>query len=341
MFPTRKDFNQSWSSAPTLGGTTSMFLTNEFHIFGINIIIPLTVSGSGGTAVKAGLLEILQLVRVIVPDAGNTRDIVNASGSGLIERAAVLTGRLDAWTNAARNTSGALPAAGSYVVSIPIDFRQNLTPPANLCTIIPAPTYSSKVEVQCQFATVAQMTTGGTHSVALNGTPTIEIMRVRVPNSVQNFGVYKADIIERQYAYTATGQNIIELDVPGSYTDLTIRNFRTADNVRMDILDGGDAQLKRLGNVIERWNENTLGLATRRPLNFTAFDGLFLRNFVGEPQEGIDRLDSILDGNIGVASGARVQLLQNIGVLSYQKIIGARIFGNLAALRSYSPADVV
>jgi hypothetical protein len=342
MFPTRSDFSQAWDTAPALNASARVALTNEFHLGGIDIMIPLTVSGINGTAaaVGAGLLDCVRNVRLTVADGSTPRNVIDASGCGLIERAASITGKLDYNTNAARNTAaGNLPGNGAYIVTIPLSMLCNLYPPFNLATILPLPKYSAKPELVVSLAPATDMTTAQGVTIALTSTPVLVLHRYRVPNGIP-FPTFPFEISEKLATFSVTGQQIVELDTPGVYTDLTLRNF-LANGTRSTILSGGEARLQRLGVNLHRWTEATLALETARNMAVTPFTGVLLKNFIGAPQDGVDSLDGALDANILIGTGARVQLIQQIGVASYQKIVSCRIFSDVSALRRYTAVSLV
>jgi hypothetical protein len=340
MFPTRPDFSQQWDTAPQLGGTSKLYITNEFHLGGLDIILPITVAGANSSAaVGAGLLEIIKNVRLVVADGSTPRNVFDMSGAGAIERHATLTGFLDRNTGLARNSGANIPADGAYIVTVPLSCLINLYPPFNLATLLPLPRYTAKPELVVNFSSRAEMTSDAGVTISFTSTPLVVLNRYRVPNNTP-FTSYAFEVGEKLYNHPVTGQDTAELDPLGVYLDLLIRNF-AANGTRQDILAGGEARLQRLGVNLARWTEEALRLETQRRLTFTPFTGVLLKNFLGSPQDGFDSLDSALDSGVMAGTGARINLIQNIGVASYQKIIATRVFGNIDALKRYKAADLL
>ena len=343
FFPTRTDFSAAWDVAPALGGQSKILLTNEFHLHSLAVIVPVTVGSEDGNsvAVGAGLLEIVKRIRLTVAEGSSNRNVFDVTGSGLIEQNAILTGKLDYNTAAARNSAaGKIAGNATYYIAYPLTFAEpRLCDPSNLATLLPCPSYSAKPELSVQFATKAEITGDATPTITL-GAPFIRITRCKVPTGLK-FATVNFDVIERQTTFTSTGQQDIELEVPGLYTSILLRNFGS-DGSRGAILAGGEARLQRLGVNIHRWTEPALALATQRDLTFTPFDGALMLDFLGNVDAGALTVDSGLDANILQQTGARIQLIQQIGVASStQTRVMRRLLGDVSSLRRYPVSSVL
>ena len=335
LFQKRKDFSTQFSPTPALGALSQVQITREFHIESLVLNVPVTVArGVGATAIAIGqgLLEIVQRITLAVQDGQQNRNVFDLTGSGAIEFAANITGRLDAQTNAARNVAGVLPADGTYVIRVPlIAALPCLTEPLYSRLLLPAPRYQSNPTLSILFASAAQVTSDNATTITL-GAPVLEVNR-RVVN-LNGWTVWDFDCIETQTAFTAQGQQIIEIPTPGSYTSLTLRN-NVISPARADILGGGEARLQRLGVTVQRWTEAILAAETDSRVTFDPFDGSRTLDFLADGGQAIASLDSILDANALSNTGARIQLIQSIAGACTENIIAHRLLGDISKLQTH------
>jgi hypothetical protein len=344
IFPYRQDLTRDWQGSVKLGALATLYLNQEFHLAGLSLIVPLTVSGieETATAVGNGLLDAVARVTLQVNDGASQRSVVNVSGIGAILEQAYLSGRLDANTAAARNTSaGKLPGNGKYYVTYPLNFRMpQLCEPYNLCTILALPSFSAKPQLQVTFNAQSSMVESGA-TITL-GDPFVVLDRVRVATG-ERFRTFRFDVQEVSKTFSAERQDTWEIPVPGAYTSILSRSF-DSDGAPGGILTAtGFGQFQRIGVTVKRWTEIAEVVKTsQRCTNFTPFDGVLLHDFVGEVDLGSTTLDSVLDANILIGSGARVQLLQDIATAnSSQVLIMRRVIDNITPLRWYAPEAVL
>lgn len=333
LFEKRKDFSTQFSPTPALGASAQISLTREFHIESLCLSVPVTISGSDASAaIGNGLLDIVKRVTLSVQDGQQNRNVFDLTGAGAIQYAATLTGNLDSGTNAARNTAGGkLPADATYIIRVPLLATLPIyNEPLFSRFLLPAPRYQSNPTLTVLFASKAQVTSDTDVTVTL-GAPTLEVNR-RVVN-INAWTVFDFDVVETSQSFTASGQQIVEIPTPGSYTSLTLLN-NPADPAHADILGGGEARIQRLGVTVQRFNEALLAAETDSKVAFVPFPGCRQLDFVSDGKGQQASLDSVLDANALANTGARIQLIQAIAGSCVQNIIAHRILGDITALNA-------
>ena len=104
---------------------------------------------------------------------------------------------------------------------------------------------------------------------------------------------------------------------------------------------GGENKLQLLGTVIRRFKVLDLQQENDRsvdlyPATWNNTTGVYYMDFISDKSgESSPDLGSVLDANILAASGARLQLLQDItgGTNVKRNYLTHRVFGNLSALK--------
>lgn len=338
IFQKRTDFMPGVTGL-ALGGTAQFPITRDFHIESMWIAVTFTVGTSMSTANADAIQNIIQRVQLNISDGARTRNVVDVSGAGLLEYAVQTLGSLDRNTASAigTNTTGAKTLYYPLFCSHP-----QIEDPTGSLFLLPAPRFNANPTLTVQLSTQAQMDTNATPTFALTGTATVRLIINRRQVNRANWPTLDWELAEQAVAYAATGNSqIFELPIPGSYTGIMLRDY-TSSSARGTIqTSGGENKLSLLGTVIRRFdftdlqmeNDATVNLypATWNNMSGTAFLD-FLTDKRGE--SGGD-LGSALDANILAASGARLQLVQDItgGATAQRKYLFHRVFGNLNPLK--------
>jgi hypothetical protein len=337
LFTKRQDYTPSQSSL-ALGQTVRFELTREFHIERIDLKIDVTVSGVMATPAAADrILDIVKRIKLSVSDGARTRTPIDCSGSAIIEIAKQWQGGLDRRTTLAIGGN----SATTYNITYPIYFAHpQLADPAGSTFLLPAPRFNNNPVIEVQFASQADMDSNGAPTFAVSSLAA-RCLVVRRQVTKVNWPTFDTELVELEQAYPTTGNNqLYELQVPGSYTGLLLRCY-TAAATRGDVMvANGEFKLQLLGTVLRRFR--TLDLQDEN--DSSKFNPTAAQDFVGgyyldfltdkSGQSSAD-LGSVLDANILSASGARVQLLQDItgGAGVKIKYLSHRVFGDLSKLK--------
>jgi hypothetical protein len=338
IFPKRQDFT-STQTGLALGQTIRFELTREFHIEAIFLYVIATPSAAMATANADNLQAIVNRVQVQVSDGAQNRNVVDCSGPALLELALQWQGGLD--RNTAANV-GTNPSSGAKTLIYPIWFAHpQLADPVGSVLLLPAPRFNSNPVVSVTFATQAQMDTNATPTFAVSAL-TAKLIIIRRQVNRPKFPIFNTELAELSVTYATTGNaQLYELQIPGSYTGILLRDF-TALTTRGSIQTaGGENRLQLLGTVIRRFDtqdltaENDLSLRLY-PATWNQINGSFYLDFLSDKVGEVSGdLGSVLDANILQASGSRLQLLQDItgGTNVVRKYVTHRIFGNLKDLK--------
>jgi len=338
IFPKRQDFT-STQTGLALGQTIRFELTREFHIEAIFLYVIATPSAAMATANADNLQAIVNRVQVQVSDGAQNRNVVDCSGPALLELALQWQGGLD--RNTAANV-GTNPSSGAKTLIYPIWFAHpQLADPVGSVLLLPAPRFNSNPVVSVTFATQAQMDTNATPTFAVSAL-TAKLIIIRRQVNRPKFPIFNTELAELSVTYATTGNaQLYELQIPGSYTGILLRDF-TALTTRGSIQTaGGENRLQLLGTVIRRFDtldltaENDLSLRLY-PATWNQISGSFYLDFLSDKVGEVSGdLGSVLDANILQASGSRLQLLQDItgGTNVVRKYVTHRIFGNLKDLK--------
>jgi len=338
IFPKRQDFT-STQTGLALGQTIRFELTREFHIEAVFLYVVATPSAAMATANADNLQAIVNRVQVQVSDGAQNRNVVDCSGPALLELALQWQGGLD--RNTAANV-GTNPSSGAKTLIYPIWFAHpQLADPVGSVLLLPAPRFNSNPVVSVTFATQAQMDTNATPTFAVSAL-TAKLIIIRRQVNRPKFPIFNTELAELSVTYATTGNaQLYELQIPGSYTGILLRDF-TSLTARATIQTaGGENRLQLLGTVIRRFDTNDLtaenDLSLRLyPATWNQISGSFYMDFLSDKVGEVSGdLGSVLDANILQASGSRLQLLQDItgGTNVVRKYVTHRIFGNLKDLK--------
>lgn len=338
IFQKRQDFTATKSSI-SLGDKITFEITREFHVESIDLVVTVTPSAAMATANADNLQNIVNRVQLSISDGARTRNVVDCSGSGLIEYGMQVAGGLDRDTAANIGTN---PSSGAKVLVYPIFCSHpQLDDPVGSVFLLPFPRYNSNPILTVQFSTQAQMDTNATPTFAVSALTAYLVIRRRQVNRA-NWPTLDWELAELSASYPNTGNSqLYELQIPGSYTGILMRDYQGLSTRGFLETSGGQNTLQLLGTVIRRFqmaqiqreNDRSVNLypATWNNITGTAYLD-FLSDKTGESSPD---LGSVLDANILSASGARLQLLQDItGGSNYsRRYLTHRVFGNLTALK--------
>lgn len=250
-----------------------------------------------------------------------------------------------------------------------------LADPVGSALLLPAPRYNSNPVLTVTLGTVADVDQSAASaafaaSAGIKITPIINRRQV----TVANWPTYDTELAELFKDYTATGNGqLYELQIPGSYTGILLRDYvGAAASVKRRSIQtpAGENRLQILGTVLRRFSteqiqaENEFSMCRLWGGAFTVATALVVP-WLFPPQTTVDATDaatstpslqcgsyyldfladkvgetagelgSVLDANILQASGARIQLLQDIttAAVCRRYYLTHRIFGNLNAFK--------
>lgn len=389
LFAKRQDYIPPVAS-PTAGSSVRVELTREFAIEAIYIRTNFTLSAGTASTLPGtagdGIAGIIKKVNLTVSDGSRTRNVVDSSGSGLIEYGRQLTGSMDKATSSSflASAAPAAPAivlAGTYQVTTPIYFAHpQIDDPVGSITLLPAPRFSSNPILNITFASALDMScvaSGGTGlSLAINW---YDVVIVRRQVNIPNWSYYDTELIETSTPTYSTGNNqLYELPTPGSYTGILLRGYNSTlssavavksnitlptatfstglstgysyANVNTSTVEAGEVKLQMLGTVLRRFkpshveleNDYTTGLVqntiaqntySQIPSNIAGYN--YYMDFLTDKNGSTTGdLGSVLDSNVLLATGNRIQLLTdvNIGAASW-KVLSHRIYGDLSPFK--------
>jgi hypothetical protein len=338
LFQKRQDFTATQTGL-ALGSTITFPITREFHVESIDLVIVATPSAAMATANADALQNIVNRVQLQISDGARTRNVVDVTGSGLIEYGMQTAGGLD--RNTATNL-GTNPSSGAKTLVYPIYCAHpQLDDPVGSTFLLPFPRYNSNPVLTVQFATQVQMDTNATPTFAVSALTAKIIVRRRQVNRA-NWPTLDWELAELSGAYPNTGNSqMYELQIPGSYTGVMMRDYQGLSTRGFIETTGGENKLQLLGTVLRRFTMSDLQLENDRsvelyPATWNNITGTAYLDFLSDKTgESSPDLGSVLDANILAASGARLQLLQDItGGSNYaRRYLTHRVFGNLSALK--------
>lgn len=338
LFQKRTDFTPTQSGL-ALGQTIQFQLTREFHVEALWLKVVVTPSAAMATANADALQNIVQRVQLQISDGARTRNVVDVSGAALLDFAYETAGGFD------RNTStnfGTNPSSGAKTLFYPIYCSHpQVEDPIGSVFLLPFPRYNTNPVLQVQFSTQAQMDTNATPTFAVSAmTASVVIMRRQVNRP--NWPTVDWELAEITQSYPTTGNSqLYELQIPGSYTGILLRDYTDLNTRAFIETSGGENKLQLLGTVLRRFQclsvqaENDVS-ANLFPATWNNPAGNAYLDFISDKTgETSGDLGSVLDANILAASGARLQLLQDItgGTNVKRSYVTHRVFGNLTALK--------
>lgn len=329
LFQKRQDFSEYTGKA--LGDTFEHEISREFPIEKIVI----RVTGTVGTAMTGPLADklqgILNRATLTVADGARTRTVVDCSGAGLLEYAVQVHG-LDSATKIYLETN----ATGAFEFNYPIHFcLPCAADPLYSATILPVNRYNNNPKLKLKIASVAEMCASG---LVLTGTLTIQVITFRRQVTVTDWPTWDTELSEfYNTTFSGAQRANIELPIPGAYTGLLIRGY-TSTTARGDVLSAtGEARLDLLGTTLRRFklqhllNENQASIPWAEA--DTVIPGSYFLDFLTD-NAGPDASDlgSVFQTSGLQTTGARPNLVMDIGGAYTVKLLAHRIFGDLSPL---------
>jgi len=372
LFEKKTDFLFPKEANSFAVGTSASFeIPRELPVDGAELRATTTVSNAiaAQTDFAAdGILNVVRKIQVNGPDGARNRNVIDASGPGLIELSKHWTGFLDARTGAlinsnrttgvyspvAGSTSGGIGSDGKYHFIVPMHFAMpNLSDPLASAFLLPVDRYNANPLLTVQLGAQGEIDLAGSPALVQTTKLSLVVHR-RIVNRL-NWPVVDAEIGENVKSFSSTGDNQ-DYDIPitGYYTALLLRAFRTnkvkGDPSAATLLDGlaADAnnpwRLELSGNTIRRFRLSDVEAENDRSeahgsAQGDCLAGSYLLDFLTD-RAGADSgdpnvaLGSLLNANIPLNSGARLVLRHNIQVANTQmKYLSHRFYANLKDLK--------
>jgi hypothetical protein len=339
FFSKRVDYNDAKSASP--GETIEFELTREFHI--VNILLATTVTNDA-SALTANMRggDLIKNVSIVVSDGTNTREVVSASGGDLIEYARQISG-LDKITLQGHYTPTTTASANWYL-NIPIWFAHpQMADPLRSFFLLPAPRFNSNIRLRVRLEDGSAFGTNPPSTISVRPIVTRRVV------TIEDFVTWDTELLTTEQAYTSSGaRQRFELPVPGSYTGILLRTWDSDGNRLDPSTSDGVFSLQALQTTFQRIHLSDLNAINGRSADF-AVDGSGGANYPGffandgdigeyymdflsdERGSSVNELTSLLDANIYAATGAKLELLQDIAGSANAKIryLTHRIFGDI------------
>lgn len=352
LWPLRQDFLTE--KTVTLGQPLSWEITREFPIDSIIIAARINTSTANTSWLTDAPWNLLKRITLNISDGARTRNVVDISGIGLIEYGRQVNGGLDHLQTKYRGGSTTYMTLGDATfLNYPIFCAlPNVADPVSSTLCLPAPRYNAN-PVLTITPTAAITDLGATLAATVSIMPIVLRREVKDPK----WTYYDWELNEQQFTMPTTGFNMMEMQVPGSYTMIGLRGYTSAGartdptfvtNAAAASIVFGETKLQVLNSVIRRFTwpqmffQNSLSICTPwdGPLAPLA-DGpdapatsVWMDFLSDRSGETVPDFGSVFDVNPLMATGARAQLvLQNGQANSYVQCVTHRIFGILDAAK--------
>jgi hypothetical protein len=372
MFEKKQDYILPRETNSFLPGTVATFdIPRELPIESMFLVATWQVSAyTSPTFLADGPLGHFRRIVLNGPDGARNRNVIDASGCGLIELSKHLTGFIDVGrTGAGQGTAGQVnsnrvagtysptfAATTDYTLCIPMHFAlPNLDDPVSSAFLLPVDRYNANPQLQISMGATTDVFSAGTFS---NQTARLSLLINRRIVNRLNWPIVDGEIGELRIDYTATGANQrFDIPITGYYTSLLLRQYRTnairgpLDSATLADYDDADNNnawtLELSGNNIRRFRladlerENDLSEASGSGQG-DILAGSYLMDFI-QDRVGSDSgdagiaLGSCLNANIPLNSGSRLSLIQNIQTFTSGQtrthLAYHKFYGNPAALQ--------
>jgi hypothetical protein len=357
LFPLRQTTVSQYTGTAALGSQITFGITRDFFLDSLILNVPITVGGTFGTAASwstMGLADIVQRIQLQISDGSRNANQTDATGGGLVRRAATILSGLDVGTLAGLGATlnkleatGTGDSAGTYNIRIPLLFKHpQISDPIGSALLLPLPRYNTNPNLVVTFGQKANAILSGASGATITiGSPYLTVLKRQVDTI--SFPTLDTEVREISTAYPSTGPNQLQnLDVPGSYTAIDF--FCTnSSGVGADISGGNTWNLQILGQVLRQFvladlktvqsysqgNDSYIsnaGAATPGSFYTDFLPGYFHMSFLhdGFGME-VGELGSLLNANVLAGSGTLVQILQNLTSTGNVSYLQERIFGDL------------
>lgn len=342
LFPKRTDHLavRTLAALTTDGGKDHTFeITREFHIERIDLRFTLSAANARATEVQSdGVFGVVDRVILQIADGARTRNVVDATGPGLIELASNVCG-LD---RATLDCIGVNSAAARQF-TVPLWFAHpQVDDPVGSALLLPAPRFNSNLNLTIRLKSQAQMDSNG--APTFNPVITIAVVVHRRQVGILNWPTFDTEIAESTTNFTASvAPGEIELPVPGNYTGVLAR-LNTAATTRGDISAGpASYYIDQLGTKLRRirfldqeaendFSRNGLAATVGNRIGGSIYFD-FLTDKAGV---AVGDMGSVLDANALSQTGARPKFgIESVtgGAGVSCKLVTHRVFGVLDALK--------
>src|SRR5512136_2903414 len=233
LWPKREDF----LPATTVGyaNTYRFEITREFPIEAIVLSLrwnPLSITGTtAGYRPKPDCPgSMFKRITLTVADGARTRNVVDLSGGGLYEynkNVASNNGLPETYFQRYGGSNITTVNVG-FVWDLPIYFGlPNLADPLSSLLLLPAPRYNSNLVLQVTMADSfkdAFLCGNADNAMTETMTLTVHVFRREVKDA--NWLYFDTELAEQQWNLQASSSGqMLELQVPGSYTGILLRGF--------------------------------------------------------------------------------------------------------------------
>lgn len=323
-----------------LGASLTFTLPRDLALEAIVLEVDYTVGTVAATVAPDGQLNLIKKVTFTGAESGaDQRDLISASGAGLIKRAANLVGSLDRDTLAVigNNTTGAKKQI------IYIDPRPNVDDPEKSLFLVPMGLFTNDPTLTVDIASQADLDTNASKTFALTGTVSVRVLLLRRFVDIANWRFMKWEIKENDITCAdAVDPRIFNLPTPGAIPYLQGQMFSSATAIA-DITNNRPIQVRQLGTTIRsRRLSQAQGLGDfsrnhSQGATATNFTGLFVFDFLGDmPGATPGDFGSVLNTNELSQAGVQPTLEFNVqtgGAGCRLRLLYDRIFGDIAPLQ--------
>jgi hypothetical protein len=332
----KRGLNVNSRSGNALGSTVQFELGQEFPILAILLIVTLTPTAVMATQNGDGILNIVKRLKLSVQDGGQNRNVVDATGAGLIEYARQVNSFMSANTAAAINVNSTAARTIVYPIfcSLP-----NVSDPVSPSLALPVHRYDQKPILEVQLASQAEMDTNGTPTFAVSAGVTLTVAVQRAFVNIRDFPFINWELVENSVTFSGNQtQARTRLPVPGAITGLLLRGYPTSAS-RGDVTSNANLSVNIAGSDIfqtrwrdlAEWNELSLPTLSTNFGNVTLPDraSVFFDFLSDESGHTLD-FGSVLNVNGLAGSGVAAELVHDFAYtntttklnLLYHRILG-------------------
>jgi hypothetical protein len=372
LFEKKQDYILPRETNSFLPGTVATFdIPRELPIENMFLVATWQVSAyTAPTFLADGPLGHFRRILLNGPDGARNRNVIDASGVGLIELSKHWTGYMDFGpTGTGQGSAGQVnsnrvagtysptfAATTDYTVVVPMHFcLPNLDDPVSSAFLLPVDRYNANPQLQVQFGATTDVFSAGTFT---NQAARLSLMINRRIVNRLNWPIVDGELGELRYDVAATGSGQrFDLPITGYYTGIILRQYRTnAIRGPLDVAtlntycaaDNNNAwTLELSGNNIRRFRladlerENDLSEAAGGGQG-EVLAGSYFMDFLsdrtgGDAGDAGIALGSCLNANIPLNSGSRLSFIQNIQTVTAGQTRTHynyhKFYGNPAALQ--------
>lgn len=322
-----------------LGANPTWEVPRDFPIEAIFLHVTLTPTAAAATLRADGHFNVVKRVQFTGNDGAQNRNIINATGPGLIEYGKNVQGAMDRNTLADIGTNGT--AAVRFMV--PVWFAlPNVVDPVRSMLLLPAGVFTTNPILSVQLGTQADVDSNAAPTFAVAAGITIQPVVYRRQVDIKGQPYFNAEINEVSIPCAANGSQLIyNLPTPGAITGLLYRGF-TAAATRGDVAGGGTFNLEMAGTtvrpftLIEQQVLNDLSVNHCQGVAATNFSGQWFLDFLSDcPGHDTGDFGSSLDTNRISQAGVTPILKYDVtgaGAGVAFNLLYHRVFGDIRPL---------